>query len=441
MMEYFDICDEKGIPSGETIERSEAHAHGVLHRTAHIWVTRSVNGKRQVLLQQRSFQKDSYPGLFDTSSAGHIQAGDEPLESALRELQEELGIEAKEEQLHFAGTFRIRYSEEFYGRPFHDNEIVFVYVYQEPVNIDELQIQKEELECVRWFDLEEVYEACLKNREDICVPAGGLKVLMNYLSIQIPKKMIASDFDGSIRWSHDVTEEDREAIRRWREAGNLFVIDTGRSMESISEQAEKYDIVPDYYITNNGGMIYTGSGKNLLASYIDPVMAVDIMYAAENIGNVVSYVVNDGYHRHRIIVDETLKDQRYPSLEPDLSPDELKNLGRYAQIVISMDTVEHASETVKKINGYFPDVLAAYANRYVADIIPKGISKASGLRHLCEYLSFDEADVITFGDADNDIPLFHFNKNTYCISSAEEEVQKEACHTVSCIRELIDQNL
>ena len=98
-MEFFDIVDEKGIPTGETIERIQAHKKGVRHRTAHIWIVREQNGKAQLLLQKRSAEKDSFPGRFDTSSAGHIQAGDEPEESAIRELHEELGIRAAKEDL------------------------------------------------------------------------------------------------------------------------------------------------------------------------------------------------------------------------------------------------------------------------------------------------------------------------------------------------------
>ena len=56
-------------------------------------------------------KKESFPGLFDTSSAGHIPSGSDPIESALRELLEELGIEATEEQLSFVGFFRIRYEK------------------------------------------------------------------------------------------------------------------------------------------------------------------------------------------------------------------------------------------------------------------------------------------------------------------------------------------
>ena len=69
-MEIFDIVDEKGIPTGETIERTQAHEKGVRHRTAHIWIVREQDGKAQLLLQKRSAEKDSFPGRYDTSSAG-----------------------------------------------------------------------------------------------------------------------------------------------------------------------------------------------------------------------------------------------------------------------------------------------------------------------------------------------------------------------------------
>ena len=39
-MEFFDIVDEKGIPTGESIERTQAHKKGIRHRTAHIWIIR-----------------------------------------------------------------------------------------------------------------------------------------------------------------------------------------------------------------------------------------------------------------------------------------------------------------------------------------------------------------------------------------------------------------
>ncbi|MBQ6594843.1 MAG: aldo/keto reductase [Clostridia bacterium] len=180
-MEYFDIIDENGHPTGKVISREEAHTRGVLHRTAHVWVVREEKGRTQILLQKRSLRKDSFPGLYDTSSAGHIPAGSEPLPSALRELREELGIAAEADQLDYAGAFRVRYEKEFHGRLFRDNELAWVYVLRRPVDIDQLVLQTTEVDKVDWFDLEEVCHEIRHSRARFCVPTGGLEVLRNYL--------------------------------------------------------------------------------------------------------------------------------------------------------------------------------------------------------------------------------------------------------------------
>lgn len=180
-MEYLDIVDEAGLPTGEVVSRDVAHRDGVRHRTAHVWVIRERNGGYDVLLQKRSMEKESFPGLYDTSSAGHIPAGCEPLESALRELHEELGIDAPPEALRFAGTFRIHYEETFHGRPFRDNEVTQVYVYRRPVDIDALTLQASEVDEVRWFGLDEVWAEIQASRARFCVSTAGLDVLRRYL--------------------------------------------------------------------------------------------------------------------------------------------------------------------------------------------------------------------------------------------------------------------
>ena len=181
-MEYLDIVTEDGNPTGEQIERSIAHRDGIMHRTAHVWIVRPKEGGFDVLLQKRSQNKESFPGMYDTSSAGHIPAGDEPLDSALRELQEELGIKAVPEQLHFAGKFRIQYEKEFHGKMFKDNEVTTVYVYMDPVNDNDLILQESEVEDVRWFDFHEVIGEIKTSRERFCVPSEGIGIVDRYLN-------------------------------------------------------------------------------------------------------------------------------------------------------------------------------------------------------------------------------------------------------------------
>lgn len=184
-MEYLDICGETGLPTGKTVSRDTAHREGILHRTAHVWIVRKAEGRHQVLLQKRSMEKESFPGFYDTSSAGHIPAGTEPLPSALRELKEELGIEAAPTDLAYAGQFRIRYEKEFHGRLFRDNEVTWVYVYERPVDADRLTLQESEVDEVRWFSLTEVRDEIRTSRKRFCVPAEGLNVLISYLNADI----------------------------------------------------------------------------------------------------------------------------------------------------------------------------------------------------------------------------------------------------------------
>lgn len=185
--EIFDITDANGIPTGKTITRSEAHKQGIMHRSAHVWIIRKAGGSYQILLQKRSANKDSFPSMYDTSSAGHVQAGDEPLESAQRELFEELGIKAAAEDLHFVGTFHVEYSKQFHGKMFNDNEIAFVYVYEKPVDETKLALQAEEVESVKWFDLKEIQASCIHRNETkksdgiFCVPIKGFETIMTYL--------------------------------------------------------------------------------------------------------------------------------------------------------------------------------------------------------------------------------------------------------------------
>ena len=182
-MEYLDICGESGEPTGLTVERSLAHREGILHRTAHVWIVRHREGVWQVLLQKRSLEKDSFPGLYDTSSAGHIPAGSEPLESALRELREELGIDAAPDALTQIGSFRISYEEDFHGKPFRDNEFTFVYLYREPVDETALVLQEGEVDEVSWFDLAEVRDEIRTSRERFCMSSRGLGILCGALGV------------------------------------------------------------------------------------------------------------------------------------------------------------------------------------------------------------------------------------------------------------------
>ena len=159
MPEMLDIVDENGVPTGRSVPRTVAHAEGLRHRTSHVWIVRRKAGRVQVLLQMRCAAKDSYPGCYDISSAGHIPAGDEFVGSALRELREELGVDARAEDLHECGLRRFRFEAEFHGKPFKDNQVSKVFCLWLDKEAEDFNVQKSEIDYVKWFDLDEAIRA------------------------------------------------------------------------------------------------------------------------------------------------------------------------------------------------------------------------------------------------------------------------------------------
>lgn len=153
-MEILDIVDEYGNPTGETAERDIAHRRGLFHRTSHLWVLRRRGDTLQLLLQKRSEDKDSFPGCFDISSAGHIPAGQDFVPSAIRELKEELGLCARPEELIYLGTRKIADDNVFHGAPFHDRQISRVYAIFRDIEAENISFQRAEIQAVQWQSLD-----------------------------------------------------------------------------------------------------------------------------------------------------------------------------------------------------------------------------------------------------------------------------------------------
>ena len=86
--ELFDVADEDDHTLRQAT-RSDVHEQGLIHRAVHILV---FNKRGDLLLQKRSLLKDRHPGVWDSSAAGHLDAGEDYEHAARRELAEELGI-------------------------------------------------------------------------------------------------------------------------------------------------------------------------------------------------------------------------------------------------------------------------------------------------------------------------------------------------------------
>jgi len=89
---------------GEVIgveERGRIHGEGLLHREIHVWFY-TPDGK--VLFQLRGENVDTYPNLLDVTVGGHLEIGDDYVDAAAREVEEETGVKVKPEKLESLGV-------------------------------------------------------------------------------------------------------------------------------------------------------------------------------------------------------------------------------------------------------------------------------------------------------------------------------------------------
>ena len=122
MEEQIDILDSDGKKTGMICGRSEVHRRGLWHRTVHIWLFDECG---RILFQLRAHDKLNNPNLYDTSCAGHISAGDSSLDSAIREIREELGISKNPADLIY--LFESKHASVLNGGTYLDNEYYDVY--------------------------------------------------------------------------------------------------------------------------------------------------------------------------------------------------------------------------------------------------------------------------------------------------------------------------
>lgn len=149
MPEVWDIYDENRIKTGRTMIRGNEIKNGDYHLVVHVCI---FNSKGELLIQKRTLNKKSYPGMWDVSVGGSAILGDSSQTAAERETLEEIGLKINLQDK------RPRITLNFKGG-FDD-----VYLIKMNVNIDELVLQEEEVSDVKWASLEEVLTLLKENK-------------------------------------------------------------------------------------------------------------------------------------------------------------------------------------------------------------------------------------------------------------------------------------
>ena len=146
-MEIVDKFNNKRESLNKTAQRYEK-IKGEYRQSEHIWI---VNNEGKFLMQKRSKYKKSFAGKW-SQTGGAVDEGETPLQGALRECKEELGLDIQKKEIELIFSFKREY------------DFVDVWLVRRNIDIKKLKLQEEEVEEVKWVSKEEI-EKMIKNNE------------------------------------------------------------------------------------------------------------------------------------------------------------------------------------------------------------------------------------------------------------------------------------
>lgn len=173
MEELIDCLDEFGNKTGIVKPKSAIKKDGDYHRVIAVLI---VNDDK-ILIHQRSKNKKVYPSLWSLFIRGHVQSGEDSLDAALREIKEEIGISINKNELEFLYTLK----EEAKKKDYIENMFYDTYILRKNINIKNITIQKEEVDDIKYINIDEVYNLIKNGSKDFVPNNEDYKRIFEYL--------------------------------------------------------------------------------------------------------------------------------------------------------------------------------------------------------------------------------------------------------------------
>ena len=215
------------------------------------------------------------------------------------------------------------------------------------------------------------------------------------------KKILISDYDKTLYKDDESIKINVEKIKEYRNAGNIFVIATGRSYTSIKDEIEKYSIEYDYIILSHGTVILNKNNELVLSYEIKKEIIEKILKACTKFNDVIETTsLLDTFRKGVDITAENL-----------------------TKISYITKTIEDAKKLANYINEEFGKEVKAYAidmpNHKYTEVISVDTDKGKAIEKLLEIKNIDETNVYTIGDGSNDVEMIE-KYNGFGMTNSEQ---------------------
>ncbi len=272
----------------------------------------------------------------------------------------------------------------------------------------------------------------------------------------MPRRLISTDLDGTIVFNGTIPLRDREAMARWRAAGNLLVINTGRSVSALEHVVVPMGLEFDNAILYTGSVIVDEDIRVRRSTALPPGVVEDILDFVEGAPGVA--VFTTGLDEDLLIYDtigsgSDLLTLFRPATRRDLDGREV--IG----VPMRFTDPEMASRTETYLRRRWDGQAVGFRNQDFIDVVSASASKGAGLRQLVASLSeppaqdpagdvasdsagvSEPAELIetwSIGDSWNDITMHQAADHAYALPWSPPEVVEQCDGTVSSLADLID---
>ncbi len=245
-------------------------------------------------------------------------------------------------------------------------------------------------------------------------------------------KIIGSDYDGTLNHG-GIDDVKKNAIERWRNAGNIFALVSGRGKENVLKLYEEQRFGCDFLIANNGAVIIKPDGTVVSDVRCDAEIAVPLLKLIFENGCPWGNIDSD--FSFRVYADE--EDCRD---KDDFVLENMPSIPYFNQISTALpdyETAEKVTEIIKEEFGY---CLNPLQNGTCLDIVRQDIDKAKGLYILMDMVGASRDDIIAVGDNMNDRAMIE-EFRSYAMENGVDRIKELADYVTSGITELIEREL
>lgn len=244
-------------------------------------------------------------------------------------------------------------------------------------------------------------------------------------------KLVAIDMDGTLlKEDKTISERTKKAIQSARKKGVTVVLATGRPIEGVSKYLEELDMYRDndFVLSYNGALIQKTKSRESVAKVA--LNGSDLHYLrklSDNLGvNIHAFSEKDGLI--------TPKNSKYTEVEAKINNIEIKeiNIDNISddEVMIKIMMIDEPEVLEKAVEKLPKEVYDKYtvvrSAPFFLEFLNKEVNKGVGVKMLANYLGIKQEEVMTLGDAGNDLHMIEYAGLGVAMGNAFDEVKAAA---------------